>query len=696
MTNTTRNYYSGGFAEIVSNPSAITYSYLKDWLTGKSSLGKAMEILGLPYQEIELPVLELVNGELVVNLQNEEKTLYANTIFKYAFQKHLDDSPKLNIDLLKTVNPFNWAATLSILLKQSVWISNPQKIIEFAKEIVKNIPEVSDKDVAEIEQILTKDIWPTYIAVGFLSEFFNQLIKQESGSNYSSIHSYVGRKQSAEDWFFQSISEQAKVKSGELSFKSYIEKYGKRSDKDYELTSPRWYEIEDIVRERIKNFSGSFNSGNIDETLINKLGNKLRVYLDSYIALQILRSEARRKTLLGIDILRKKIKPGTNLSIKPKKQINEELVNSSNTPSNSQGLGVSAGTVSGKVKFIVKTDQLIPEGSICVFPNAGTEFSIQYPKCQGMIFLKGGQTSHGSIVAREFGIPAIIDNNAKDLKEGTLIIIDGEIGSWKIGQIEEREEGSSIQTDKNIQKKIDYIKPGLGGKASALKKLESQGLPVPVFFVLESTEFQKYAGKNLSEDFKKEVLKKFDSLDIEKVAVRSSATSEDSSGAAWAGQLETYLNVTRRDLVKKIEKCWDSINTERVREYIKNKKIKEDKLLLAVIVQKMINSEFSGVTFTVNPVTKAESEIVIEAGLGLGEKVVQGKISPDRFLLDRNFNIKSKILQGKSSPDDKQILELGRLALNIERIFNCPQDIEWAIDKNSKIWILQSRPITTL
>lgn len=690
------NYYNGGFAEIVSNPSNITYLYLKEWFNGKSSLGKAMKILGLPYQEIDLPILELIEGELVVNLQNEERTLYANSLFKYAKQNNLDDTPKLIVDPFKLLNPLSWISTLFILIRQSIWISSPKKVVNFAKELVKNIPEVTEKDRANVDQILKNDIWPQLIALGFLSEFFNQLIKQDSGMKFSSIHVYISRKQAVNDWFFLSISEQITVKDKRLSFENYIEKFGKRADRDYELSDPRWYEIKDIIRTRIHAISGNFNIQPTDENFYQGLNKNLKSYIDALIALQTLRSEAKRKALLGIDILRKRIKPKIDLSSGLRRSVQPEDINKLSVESDSQGQGVSAGVVWGRVKHISSNDQLIPEGCICIFPNASPEFSIQYPKCKGMIFLKGGQTSHGSIVAREFGIPALIESEANGLKDGMLITINGTEGSWVVGKSKEEYELKKPALElKEYEQRSMYFDPNLGGKASALKKMFEEDLPILEFFVIDSEKFQKYAGIELPESFKKAILNKFDRLNTDRVAVRSSALNEDSMNAAWAGQLESYLNVTKKDLINSIQKCWDSIKTKRVKEYVKNKNIKGE-LSLAVIVQKMVNSDSSGVIFTVNPVTKNKEEIVIEASLGLGENIVGGKVTPNRFLVDKeNLNIKDKSLQNNPILDEKQIKDLAKLALKIEEIFGFPQDIEWALEKN-KIYILQSRPITTL
>lgn len=230
----------------------------------------------------------------------------------------------------------------------------------------------------------------------------------------------------------------------------------------------------------------------------------------------------------------------------------------------------------------------------------------------------------------------------------------------------------------------------VGGKGASLGEMTHAGIPVPLGFVITTEGFQ--------ENIEQEALESFDGLGTEKVAVRSSAVAEDSSSASWAGQLETYLNITREDLVSKIKECWESIKSERAQDYASQQNLSEDQKKVAVVVQKMVDAKSAGVMFTVNPVSTDKNEVMIESTLGLGEKLVQGEIIPDNFIIDKQTSeIKSKDLQQEkqtiSDEDIKRLVELGK---KIEEHYGKPQDIEWAIDDQNKIWILQSRPITTL
>ncbi len=205
------------------------------------------------------------------------------------------------------------------------------------------------------------------------------------------------------------------------------------------------------------------------------------------------------------------------------------------------------------------------------------------------------------------------------------------------------------------------------------------------------------------------------------VAVRSSATAEDLPDASFAGQQETYLNIKGADdVVKSTKMCWASLFTARAIYYRQKNNFPHMKVKIAVVIQKMVNSEKSGVAFSVNPSNGNRDEIVIEGGYGLGEAIVQGEINPDLYIVDKkSLEIKKKEIKKQERklvrtetrnvewvkvPEDEQekqvlsdydIIKLARIVRQIEEHYDKPQDIEWAYERN-KIYITQSRPITTL
>lgn len=204
------------------------------------------------------------------------------------------------------------------------------------------------------------------------------------------------------------------------------------------------------------------------------------------------------------------------------------------------------------------------------------------------------------------------------------------------------------------------------------------------------------------------------------VAVRSSATAEDLPTASFAGQQATFLNVKgEKEFLDAVKKCWASLFTSRAIYYRNTNSFDHEKVLISVVVQEMVDSEKAGVMFTVNPVTKNPEEMIIEGSFGLGEMVVSGQVTPDSYIVNKKSmkltmknigdkklamirkdgkNIIKNLSEKESNEQvltEKEVKELALLGKKIEQHYGKPQDIEWAVYKG-KIYILQSRPITTL
>jgi len=204
------------------------------------------------------------------------------------------------------------------------------------------------------------------------------------------------------------------------------------------------------------------------------------------------------------------------------------------------------------------------------------------------------------------------------------------------------------------------------------------------------------------------------------VAVRSSATAEDLPNASFAGQQETFLNVRGEShLLTKVRDCWASLFLERAIYYRHQNKFDHMKVGLAAVIQRMVESEKSGIAFSIDPVTNNKNKIVIEAIYGLGEYIVQGKVTPDHYEVDKhsfviikkdskyqtskyiksgvdNKEVKLSKKEGSSVKlTDEEIIKLAFLVKEIETHYYFPQDIEWAIE-NNHVFIVQSRPVTTV
>ncbi|MBI2620702.1 phosphoenolpyruvate synthase [candidate division WWE3 bacterium] len=294
-----------------------------------------------------------------------------------------------------------------------------------------------------------------------------------------------------------------------------------------------------------------------------------------------------------------------------------------------------------------------------------------------------------------------------------------------------------------------------GGKGANLGEMYSFGVPVPNGFVVSSKAYYDFID---STSLKQKILTELSSLDIENskelldasrrietailaaempskfqkeirdyyhnlcgeydryVAVRSSATAEDLPEASFAGQQETFLNVKGyKDVTRSVQKCWASLFEPRAIFYRTDKGFDHLKVGIAVPVQLMVQSEVSGILFTVNPLTNNRNEVSIEAVFGLGQPIVSGEITPDQYLVDKatgeiihktisrqtwQLSLSGKTDVSRSYQEEQKlsdlyIEELARIGVEVEKHYGGPQDIEWAL-QDGKLYIVQSRPVTTL
>ncbi len=301
----------------------------------------------------------------------------------------------------------------------------------------------------------------------------------------------------------------------------------------------------------------------------------------------------------------------------------------------------------------------------------------------------------------------------------------------------------------------------VGGKGASLGEMINANVPVPGGFAVTAQAFRDFVNRSgIAEDLfkalevdvndpsalndsaakaKELVIKAKVPKDIEKairnrynelckrdgeevlVAVRSSATAEDLPDASFAGQQETFLNMIGEDQVfEAVVKCWASLYGARAIFYRVEQGFEHEKVNISVTVQKMVNSEKSGVMFSSHPST-GEPQVIIEAAWGLGESVVSGSVSPDNYVVDRTTKeVLSKFIAAKETMivrdpktgetvtkdvpsdmreklvlSDEEILQLSDQAVILEKHYGIPQDIEWAFE-GGEMFILQSRPITTI
>ncbi|MFA7253057.1 MAG: phosphoenolpyruvate synthase [Patescibacteria group bacterium] len=299
--------------------------------------------------------------------------------------------------------------------------------------------------------------------------------------------------------------------------------------------------------------------------------------------------------------------------------------------------------------------------------------------------------------------------------------------------------------------------PLVGGKGANLGELTKAGIPVPNGFCVTAQAYYHFLkktgienqinkllkglnpednkklnkvakeikkiilGAEIPDDLSKAIEESYYQLGSFPVAVRSSATAEDLPEASFAGQQATFLNIKgKKKVVEATLACYASLFEARAIYYRIINKYDHMKIGLSAVVQNMVQSDKSGILFTVDPVSEDAGKMVIEAGYGLGEAIVSGSVTPDRYIIDKSkseiidkeinrqtwkivHNIEggdkhlavSKSLQSKQKITDEEVLKLAEIALKIEKHYGKPQDTEWAIE-DSVVYFVQSRPITTL
>jgi pyruvate,water dikinase len=308
--------------------------------------------------------------------------------------------------------------------------------------------------------------------------------------------------------------------------------------------------------------------------------------------------------------------------------------------------------------------------------------------------------------------------------------------------------------------------PLVGGKCAHLGEMIKQGIPVPPGFAVTFRAYEEFLDKSglrdkigkilretekgkpeeyerVSREIRKlieetpmprdveneirsayrELCRRFNNQDDLAVAVRSSAAAEDLPDASFAGQQDTYLNVIgEEDVINKVKKCWSSLFTPRAIFYREQKGLDNGRVSMAVAVQKLVNARSSGVMFTVHPATGDENVVVIEGSWGLGEAIVGGLVTPDRWVVEKRSlriverSISNKMkwclrgdngltvvsdlpedLRKKPSLTDEEVIELARLGIKIEEHYGTHMDVEWTVDDSpfpQNVFIVQARPET--
>ena len=256
-----------------------------------------------------------------------------------------------------------------------------------------------------------------------------------------------------------------------------------------------------------------------------------------------------------------------------------------------------------------------------------------------------------------------------------------------------------------------------GGKGANLGELVRAGFSVPDGFVLTTEAYlaaaraaavdpsdptasaERLRGADVPAEIADAARRAYRELGAGRVAVRSSATAEDLPGASFAGQQDTFLDVDGEDAVlDAIRRCWASLWNERAVAYRRANGVDDFSVALAVVIQRMVDAACAGVIFTADPVTGRRTRAVVDAIPGLGEALVSGRVDPDHYAVDTASGqiVERRLISKGPVLDDARLREVVAVGRRVAAHFETPQDIEFAVDRGGKLWLVQSRPITTL
>jgi pyruvate,water dikinase len=397
------------------------------------------------------------------------------------------------------------------------------------------------------------------------------------------------------------------------------------------------------------------------------------------------------------------------------------------------GTGVSAGVYEGTARVVRDMSDFakIERGDVLVARFTSPAYNVLLPLLGAVVTERGGLLSHAAIVAREYGIPGVVDTRdaLSKIPDGSRVRVDGSAGTVEVigaaSTTATPKAAAPVAAPAAVQR-VAPTTPGrivslrdagateFGGKAKALASAVAATLPVPDGVALDSDLVERVVAGEA--DARQRVTAAVGALGGP-WAVRSSAIGEDSAQASFAGQHATLLGVQPADLFDAIATVHASAHTASALAYRQKMGITAAPRM-GVVIQTLLRPDISGVLFSHDPTAKTREGRLIEASWGLGEALVSGLVTPDRYRVgtdgkileraigDKDIAIEARVGGGTAEVtiaadrakaaclDDARLAELTQLANRCEQLFGGPQDLEWAV-ANGRLHLLQSRPVTT-
>ncbi len=401
-----------------------------------------------------------------------------------------------------------------------------------------------------------------------------------------------------------------------------------------------------------------------------------------------------------------------------------------------RGTGVSGGVYEGRARLIRDAADFdrIERGDVLIAKYTSPAYNVLLPLLGAIVTDRGGLLSHAAIVAREYGIAGVVDTRdaMSRIADGAIVRVDGTAGTVTVVRAPDMSASKPATpavpkaaraapvpvyeptTHGRVVALRDAAALEFGGKAKALAAALAHRLPVPDGVALDADLVARIV--NGDQTARDKLLSAIAALPAP-WAVRSSAVGEDSAQASFAGQHSTVLGVQPGELFEAIAAVHASGHTDAAIAYRARMNV-TGAPRMGIVVQTLLRPDISGVMFSRDPTAAAREGRLIEATWGLGEALVAGLVTPDRYrvatdgkILERAIGEKDIAIEARADGgtaevvvaterakaaclDDARIAELAQLASRCEQLFGGPQDLEWAV-ANGRLHLLQSRPVTT-
>ncbi|MBQ6449966.1 hypothetical protein IJJ08_03645 [bacterium] len=423
----TNHYYAGGLTDLNPHPTPISAECWQRWLSLDEAWGKAWrDFLHWPAAQESSPLTQIVGDEWLLDIAAIDTAFWQHTGWQLIPGMTLDLSPQLQFNHQRLLTIHGWQAYHLVAKTRSRWRHDPPAAVTQAQQIMSGLPTTGTPPTAE--KVIVSDILPRLIAVDLITQLMTaRAYQQLPYQQHQYLTTYLRQEIAKKNWFFTSIIDLLKVRNRVWTPEQYLQEYGHRADRDFELTCPRWHEL--TAQEITTKASLMVTPQPSDDLNLDALhwrSRDKRVVMAT-IELHWLRLEMLKSLSQFFDLYRQwwlqtapaDLEVVTNYQYPPATHID------------GAGISLYPGQVEGRVLNIARQRPLPPD-TIGIFPDGSLEFAPLVSQCRGLIIGRAYWLSPLVLLAQHYQIPTISDRQALGLPVGATIVVDADRGHWHL------------------------------------------------------------------------------------------------------------------------------------------------------------------------------------------------------------------------------------------------------------------------